>query len=98
MHLAKVKISVCESEEYYKEFEQNITERKSNVLELFQFTEEHICGTIESKKAQLLFLTIPYGAKFHYYIDGEEVKKEKVNIAFTGIYVPAGTHKIEIIY
>lgn len=98
LHLAKVKISVCESEEYYKEFEQNITERKSNVLELFQCTEEHICGTIESKKAQLLFLTIPYGAKFHYYIDGEEVKKEKVNITFTGIYVPAGTHKIEIIY
>ena len=98
LHLDKVRISVYQSEEYYKEFEKNIAERKSNVLQLEQCTEEYICGTIQVEKEQLLFFTIPYGAKFKYYIDGEEVKKEKVDMAFTGIYLPKGTHKVEIVY
>ncbi|WP_075721218.1 YfhO family protein [Roseburia sp. 499] len=97
-NIDKVKISIFSSAEYYEEFENDVSARKRNVLDIQEYSDEYICGTIESEKDQLLFLSIPYSANFKYYLDGEEVRKERVNMAFTGLYLPAGTHQMEAIY
>lgn len=57
-----------------------------------------IAGNIDMKKDGFLVTTIPYEENFQVLADGEAVSYEKVNTAFLGLPLKAGTHHIEIIY
>ena len=93
-----VSVSVYKSADYYEEYEANVEKRKSNVLKLQECSDEYMKGTIDLDEKQLLYISIPYKANFKYYVDGTEVKKEKVNVAFSGIYLEEGKHEIEMVY
>lgn len=55
-------------------------------------------GTVQAEQGQWLITSIPYDDCFEVYVDGEAAETEKVNTAFLGIRLTAGTHDIEIRY
>ncbi len=57
-----------------------------------------ISGTIAMKTDGYLVTSIPYDKGFQILIDGENVTCQKVNTAFLGCRLSAGTHKITILY
>lgn len=57
-----------------------------------------IAGTVDVKSDGYLITSIPYDQNFEVRIDGVKAENEKVNQAFLGTRVKAGTHRAEIIY
>ena len=57
-----------------------------------------ISGNIQMNATGYLISSIPYEESFSIFVDGKEVKKEKVNTAFLGCFLPKGEHHVEIIY
>lgn len=95
--LDEVEISIYNTEQYYKKYAECISERKESALTLESYSDEYIKGTIENKKNQLLFISIPYSADFEYYVDGEKAEKIRADYAFTAIYLEKGEHTIEMV-
>jgi len=47
----------------------------------------------------VLFLSIPVHESWDIYVDGVKTEPvENVNITFKGVFVPAGSHEIELVY
>lgn len=57
-----------------------------------------ISGTVKAEKAGYLVMTIPWNSSFTVYIDGSKTACRKTDLAFIGVHVSAGTHKIRIVY
>ncbi len=70
-----------------------------NRFELTSFDNDTVRGTVESDTDSVVYFSILNNAGWHVYVDGEEAEKlENVNIAFTGVKVSAGKHKITLEY
>lgn len=68
--------------------ELNITKIKGDTLK----------GTIDVSNDGYFAMTVPYDNGFKAYIDGKEVKVEKVNTSFIGFPIEKGQHSIRIVY
>ena len=76
----------------------------AEVLETRRLVTEEISGsrlsgTVTTDEAGLLFLSVPSSDGWEIYIDGEKAEAvTPVDICFTGVSMPAGTHKVELRY
>lgn len=59
-----------------------------------QVRGDTISGTITTEKDGWFVLSVPYDTGFTVTVDGKETAYETVNLAFLGIPLSAGTHKI----
>ena len=73
---------------------------KVDALTMNENTQNQIInGDINVKNENSYFITsIPYEKGYQAYIDGKQVKMEKVNTAFIGFPITQGKHHIEIIF
>lgn len=55
-------------------------------------------GTARVSDQGILMLSIPYENGWHAYVDGEETEIHQVNYGFSGIYLEAGDHRIQMVY
>ena len=57
-----------------------------------------ICGEIQADTPGFLITSIPYDKGFTVRIDGTPTAAQRVNTAFLGASISAGTHQVEICY
>lgn len=70
-----------------------------NRLQVTEYGDNRVVGEVNAEKAGLLYLSILYNDGWSIYVDGKKADRVyHVNTAFTGVEVPAGRHRIELIY
>lgn len=74
------------------------SERQRDRFKLMTFTENGLSGEITVQQPRILFFSIPFDKGWHVRLDGNEAKLHRVNIGFTGMVIPAGTHQIELYF
>lgn len=80
-------------------FDAQARKLENNRLNISEYGNNRINGTINSKEGGILFLSILYHDGWQIYVDGEKIEqKYLVNAAFTGVEVSPGKHKIELLY
>lgn len=67
-------------------------------LNLEQFEDNYIRGTVSADYDGLLYTSIPYDDGWSVYIDGEEVETNAFEDALLSVYVNEGMHTIEFKY
>ena len=92
----KVAIKVYDTDEYYKVYEQSVAKLHKSELQLEEWSDTSMKGSITVDSKKLLYLSIPYNKKWTYLVDGEKVQAERVNYAFTGIVLEPGEHEVEV--
>lgn len=73
-------------------------ERKQNVMDQVMIGINEVSGTVSCNDSNWLFLSIPYSRGWSAYIDGDKVDIYKADIGFMALYVPAGSHEIQLNY
>jgi hypothetical protein len=65
-------------------------------------SQDHFDGTmaveVDAPHDGMVFFSETYYPDRRAWVDGRRVARMKVNLAFTGVLVPAGTHRIELRY
>lgn len=56
----------------------------------------HLVATVEAPRDGIVFLSETFHPDRAAWVDGERAEAIRVNLAFTGIPVPAGSHRIEL--
>ena len=80
-------------------FDAQARKLENNRLNISEYGNNRVNGTINSKEGGILFLSILYHDGWQIYVDGEKIEqKYLVNAAFTGVEVSPGKHKIELLY
>jgi len=80
------------------DYSSRVTALQSNPMRSIRVSNNRVSGQIDSLKAGLLFLSIPYGPGWRATVDGKPAETLRANTGFTGIVVPAGKHEIELRY
>ncbi|MEG0615477.1 MAG: YfhO family protein, partial [Oscillospiraceae bacterium] len=73
---------------------ETVEELKKSPLEIEEFTDTHIKGTVTAAENQTLFTTITDEPGWTIKIDGKKVEPVKLLNATIGVDVPVGTHVI----
>lgn len=84
-----------ESDEEYLSF---VEERKRSAANSVTETADGYTVDIYSEKDTVMCLGVSYNKNWKAYIDGEEVGVYEVNNGLVGVILPAGNHKVELIY
>ena len=69
-----------------------------NQIKYSYYNDDHIKGTINIDKDQLIFTSIPYDTNWDIYLDGKKVKPIKLLDSLIGIEAKEGKHKLEMKY
>ncbi|OPJ61393.1 YfhO family protein [Clostridium oryzae] len=81
-----------------KNYSDKIGKLKENVLTDVKMTTNEVTGSINSTKAKLLCLSIPYSEGWKAAVDGKEVPIYKANLMYMAISVDKGKHVVELRY
>ncbi len=80
-------------------YDKNAKELAAGRIKTTEFGNDTYKGTVDCKENSLLYLSIVDADGWDIYADGKKCKKiDKVNVAFTGVFLPKGTHRIEMVY
>ncbi len=88
---------------YVSVFRQDVFERaydrlKDEVLDVTEHTSKSLKGTINVKKDNLLYTSIPYEKGWKIYVDGRRADITLIADVFMGVELSAGEHTVEFIY
>lgn len=72
--------------------------KKLTTMENTEYGNNYISGEVTTKQDGILQITTSYSDGWKAYVDGKETELLKVNEAFIGCKVEAGTHKIKFKY
>lgn len=81
-----------------KVFENVMTDMADEGLEISEYDDNYIKGSIVAKNSGLMYTSIIYDRGWSAYVDGEEVEIDSINDALLAIPVPEGEHTIELKY
>lgn len=70
----------------------------NNSLNVSEFTNNKIKGTVNADKDATLICSIPYDKGWSVYIDSKKVETNDIYGAFISVHVPAGEHNITLKY
>ncbi len=80
-------------------FQQGYEILSASTLELTEFSNTRVSGTITCNRDGLLYTSIPQnGENWHAYVDGEEVEIRLVGDAMIGLELTEGDHEIRFVY
>ncbi len=95
-------------------FQQDIDKLKPNQLNIEEYDENYIKGTVTASEGQILmtsipweetgssieqsFLKLPWEGTWRVKVDGKSVKPTEVIKAFVGVQLEPGTHTVEFKY
>ncbi|NCC87219.1 MAG: hypothetical protein EOM05_05060 [Clostridia bacterium] len=82
-------------------FNQAYSILNSGAIDVKEFSDTNIIGTVNAQKECVLYTSIPYDKSWKVIVDGEEVQSSKITSigdALLGVKIPAGQHNIEFKY
>ncbi len=85
-------------EQPMKNYVDNINERKKNILNDLQISDNGFSGNVKLTEPQLMFFSVPYSKGFEAYIDGEKAEILRANTWGMALDIDAGQHQIEFRY
>lgn len=74
------------------------TELQKNPMDVEEYRDGYIKGTVDADEGQILFLSIPYDEGWKITVDGEEIEAATVMDAFIALELSEGQHEIEMKY
>lgn len=80
------------------EYVKRIHKLKEDVLENIKIKPNKITGDIKCRKNEILQLSIPYSKGYSVYVDEKKVETFSSGIAYLGINLKKGNHRIVIKY
>ncbi len=83
------------NEEAFNHFYENL---KTGFLNVEEYSDAYIAGSVSAKDNQVAFTTIAYDEGWSAYVDGKKVDTFKVANSYLGFKVPSGTHDIELVF
>lgn len=95
---AHIEIMDYNANYYYKELNDKIEDCQNESLNIKIFNEDYIDGDITVEERGYLVLTIPYDDGWRCFVNGREQEIERVDIAFSGIFLEAGDYHITLDY
>ena len=81
-----------------KKFENLCRQRAASACSAFAFTGSGFTALADLPAENLVFFSVPYDEGFKAAVDGRETVIEKVDGGLMAIPVPAGEHRIEVVY
>lgn len=82
----------------HEKFVQTFEELNDEKLQIINFKESIITGTINLKDDKMVYTSIPYDEGWHVYVDNEEVETYSLADSLLSFNTTKGKHKIEIKY
>ncbi len=79
-------------------FEKSINELKKGNLNITDYSDTRIEGTITAEKDKFVFTTIPYDKYWNVYVDGERVETYATMDTFLSFDITEGQHEIKMVY
>lgn len=79
-------------------FEAGYNSLKCNSLEVSEFSETKISGTINAKGNQYIFTSIPYDEGWTVFIDGKKSQTFEIGYGILGTAITQGEHTVEFRY
>jgi len=80
-------------------YDKLATNCMDNALNVSEYSNGGVTGSIDSKEGGVLFLSIPVHESWDVYIDGVKADPiENLDGTFLGAYVPAGKHEVRLDY
>lgn len=79
-------------------FENAYSKLADEQLELTQFEDTNIRGTVNALEDGIMYFSIPYEKGWSVYVDGEKAETLPLAHAMLGARIPAGEHEIELKY
>lgn len=78
------------------EFEKAISLIQKNTLEIKEYSDTRIKGSIDADEDGLLLMSIPYDKGWHVKVDNEKVETKPISNGLLAFELPAGSHMIEL--
>ena len=82
----------------YEKYDLAMQTLKSGELDISEYTDTYVCGTVNVSENTTLFTTIPYDEGWTIYVDGVETDYEDFDQSFIMIDLTAGEHVVEFRY
>lgn len=79
-------------------FEAGYNKLSAAVMDITEFTDTHIKGTVTVKASELVYTSINYDEGWEITVDGEKIDAVAIGGALIGIDAAPGTHTIEMTY
>ena len=80
-------------------YDECAEECMDNKLAVSSYSDRQVSGSVDTDNDGVLFLSIPAYDNWDVYVDGSKAERiDELDIGFTGVYVPAGSHEIELRY
>lgn len=93
--LTNPEVSCFDIERFYADCAKKNSESALNISE---YTDTTIKGTVNIGKGELLFTTIPYEKGWTAYVDGKKCDVLSAQDTFIAVSVPEGKHEVELRY
>ena len=81
-----------------KNFEAGYEKLSSSAMDITEFTDTHIKGTVKVGVTELIYTSINYDEGWEITVDGEKVEPIAIGGALIGIDATPGTHTVEMTY
>lgn len=81
-----------------KDYDKNIEAIQKKKLKNIDIRNSYVSGDVDSNTSTLIHTLIPYSSGWQVFIDDKKAEVIKINIAFMGVKVPQGHHKVEFKY
>jgi uncharacterized membrane protein YfhO len=82
----------------YRDFTDYCADRAASACTEFAFDRNGFHAEAQMEKDNLLLFSVPYDRGFTALIDNQPARVECADYGLTAIFVPAGTHNIEVTY
>ena len=73
-------------------------QRKKDTLQILEFKQNYIRGTIALDSSGMFFASIPFDKGWKVKVNGENIEPVRINIGFIGFPLDAGKYTIEMKY
>ncbi len=77
-------------------FEQNMATLSAHGMEVTEFTESRLTGTVTAPSDGVIYTSIPYDKGWSVTVDGQKVETFAGGNAMLAFHVGSGTHSVEI--
>lgn len=79
-------------------YTHRMTQLKHQGLQHLRLKDGEVTGTSRAARPTILTTSIPYSTGWQLIVDGRKTPLKRVNVGFVGATLPAGTHRVRLVY
>jgi len=80
------------------DYQNDISLLRKDTLNIESFNPNHIVGRISTNRTKILFFSVPFDEGWNARVDEINAKLYIVDTGFMGLILPAGDHKVELLF